>query len=220
MFAQVGSVRMTRILAVSDEESELLYGDALHELRPDLLVACGDLNFDYLENLVSRTDRPLLYVPGNHDPDLSPPDAWSPLSVEPVVQGVGGGENIDGRLLRVADLTFAGLGGSIRYRRGPNQYTQAQMTRRALRMEVRGRLERAFRGRPLDVLVCHSPPFGAGDARDPAHAGFHAFHRLIRALRPRLLIHGHVHGHLAPAADLKLGDTLVVNAIPYRLIEL
>jgi len=211
---------MTRILAVADEESELLYGDALHELRPDVLVACGDLPFEYLENLISRTDRPLVYVPGNHDPDLIPPDAWTPLSVEPAVPGVGGGECIDGRLVRVGELGFGGLGGSIRYRRGPNQYTQAEMAWRALRLELRGRLNRALRGRPLDVLVCHSPPLGYGDASDPAHIGFAAFRRLVRVLRPRLLVHGHVHRHIAPAADLRLGETLIVNVIPYRLLEL
>ena len=53
---------MTRILAISDEVDDALYGDKLYALRPDLIVACGDLPFEYLENLVSRTDVPLLFM--------------------------------------------------------------------------------------------------------------------------------------------------------------
>ena len=63
---------MTRILAVADEVDESLYGDKLDKLRPDLMVSCGDLPFDYLEYLVSRANVPLLYVPGNHDPSVRP----------------------------------------------------------------------------------------------------------------------------------------------------
>ncbi|MGA8924490.1 MAG: hypothetical protein WB682_15225, partial [Candidatus Dormiibacterota bacterium] len=71
---------MTRILAVADEVDEKLEGDKLPALRPDVVLSCGDLPFDYLEYLVSRLDVPLLYVPGNHDPSLKPADpTWAPL---------------------------------------------------------------------------------------------------------------------------------------------
>src|SRR5262249_58105031 len=53
---------MTRLLAVADEVDEALYGDALSRLRPDLIVSAGDLPFDYLENLVTRANVPLVYV--------------------------------------------------------------------------------------------------------------------------------------------------------------
>lgn len=210
----------TRVLAVADEITELLYGDALSELRPDLIISCGDLPFDYLENLVSRTDRPLVYVPGNHDPDLRPPDRWAPLAFDPPPAGVAGAENIDGRVVHAGGLTVAGLGGSVRYRVGPNQYTQAQMTRRALRLELSARLDRALRRRPLDVLVAHSPALGFGDGEDPPHAGFAALRGLVTRLRPRLFVHGHVHRRGTPTDDMRLGETLIVNAIPYRLLEI
>src|SRR5215472_15396160 len=117
-----------RLLAIADEESDALWGDTLRDLKPDVIVSCGDLSFEYLENLVSRTDKPLLYVPGNHDPDLRPPpDPWAlRYSTE---DGVGppGCESVDGRIGEAAGLRIAGLGGSIRYRPGPNQYTQREM---------------------------------------------------------------------------------------------
>src|SRR5712671_74072 len=65
---------LLKILAVADEIDEFLYGDKLETLRPDVILSCGDLPFDYLEFLVTRLAVPLLYVPGNHDPNVKPID--------------------------------------------------------------------------------------------------------------------------------------------------
>ena len=212
---------LTRILAVSDEVDEGLFGAKLRNLRPDLVLSCGDLPFDYLENLVSRADVPLLYVPGNHDPDLSDGDPlWSPLRFEAPVPGPPGCDNIDGRAVDAAGLRIAGLGGSIRYREGPNQQSQVGMRRRALALEVRCRARQVLDGRPLDVLLAHSPAAGLGDGGDAAHRGFACFQALIAATRPRLFVHGHVHPYGTRSPDRQLGETLVVNAVPYRLLEL
>ncbi|MEA3502708.1 MAG: hypothetical protein U9R47_08030, partial [Actinomycetota bacterium] len=59
---------MIRILAVADEVDQALYGPRLNELRPDLILGCGDLPFEYLEYLRAEAEVPLLYVHGNHDP--------------------------------------------------------------------------------------------------------------------------------------------------------
>lgn len=215
-----------RILAVADEVVEALYGDALGRLAPELILSCGDLPFEYLENLVTRAGVPLVYVPGNHDPDCTNPRAelgsWPTLangSHDPL-PGPQGGDLADGRVLVAAGLRIAGLGGSVRYKEGPNQYTQGQMRRRALRLEARVRLPRALRGRGVDVLLTHVPPLRLGDGSDPAHVGFAAFHRLIAQVRPRLMVHGHIHPYKGAAPDRIVGQTLIVNAIPYRLLEL
>jgi calcineurin-like phosphoesterase family protein len=212
---------VTRILAVADEVDEALYGDKLLRLRPDLILSSGDLPFEYLENLVSRLDVPLVYVPGNHDRDLSPRDTtWMPLRPEGPPRGPRGADNADRRVVDAAGLRIAGLGGSLRYRDGPNQYWQSAMWRRALFLELRSRLKRARDGRGVDILLTHAPPAGIGDGGDAAHQGFAAFHRLLRSLRPRLLVHGHIHPYGVKQADHQVGPTLVVNAIPSRLIEL
>lgn len=183
-------------------------------------MSCGDLPFDYLEYLVSRLDVPLLYVPGNHDPSLKPPDTlWTPLQAEVPAPGPPGCDNIDGRLVEVRGLRVAGLGGSLRYRRGGNQYTQAEMRWRVLTLELRIRLKPVRDGRKLDVLVTHAPPFGMAEAEDAAHQGFVAFLRLIKAFHPLLLVHGHVHPYGRVIPERRLGTTRVVNAVPSRLIE-
>lgn len=200
---------------------ESLYGDRLPSLRPDLVLSCGDLPFDYLEYLVSRLDVPLLYVPGNHDASLTPPDmTWMPLRTELPIPGPQGCDNIDGRLVDVRGLRIAGLGGSLRYKEGPNQYSQAQMGRRALKLEVRLRLKRPRAGRKLDVLVTHAPPFGLAEADDAAHVGFLAVLRLVQNFQPLLAVHGHIHpyGRVLPERHVK--TTRIVNVVPSRLLEL
>src|SRR5258705_3479080 len=127
---------MTRILAVADEVDEGLYGERLPDLSPDLVLACGDLPFDYLEFIVSRLDVPLVFVPGNHDPDLVPHgELWRPLRVDEPEVGPPGCINADGRVVEVAGLRVAGLGGSVRYRPRPHQYTQSEMRWRALPLQ-------------------------------------------------------------------------------------
>jgi Icc-related predicted phosphoesterase len=211
----------TRILAVADEVDETLYGEKLTTLRPDIVLSCGDLPFEYLEHLVSRLDVPLLFVPGNHDPNLRPPEStWSPLQFEPEVPGPEGCDNVDGRILEVRGFRVAGLGGSLRYKAGPNQYSQAQMRWRALQLEFRGRLKRVRNRRKLDILVTHAPPFGFAEVKDATHVGFVAFHRLIQSFQPLLLVHGHIHPYGKSQPERRAGITRVVNVVPSRIIEI
>jgi Icc-related predicted phosphoesterase len=219
---------VTRILAVADEIDRGLTVARMRQIAPDLVVSCGDLPFEHLEFISSAVNRPVLFVPGNHDPDLSRTrDPHAAVSVGPVVrlpdyenmydhgQRPHGGTNLDGNLHHEKGLWFAGLGGSIRYRDGANMYTQEQMRRRVRRTVRRAR----FRRRTVDIVVTHSPPRGLGDAPDHAHTGFDAFHTLLERLRPRFMLHGHIHPHGFDKPDRELGPTRIVNVIPYKVIE-
>jgi len=164
---------------------------------------------------------PLLYVPGNHDPNVRPPDmAWAPLQPEVPVSGPEGCDNVDGRVIEVRGLRVAGLGGSLRYKPGPNQYSQAQMRWRVLSLEFRLRLKRVRAGRKLDVFITHAPPFGVTEAKDAAHVGFVSFHRIIGGFHPPLLVHGHIHPYGRTQPERRVEETRIVNAIPSRLIEI
>ena len=197
------------LLALSDRVVPYVYSPSVKESYKDvqLIVGCGDLPKDYLEYVVSLLDVPLVYVPGNHDLDA---------------YAVPGGASVDGRVFRAAGLTVAGLGGSRRYKReGRHQYTEAEMRTRALWLGLRLVLRRlAGRGR-LDMLVTHAPARAIHDAPDHTHRGFQAFRGLLWAVRPRLMLHGHV--HIAPNLDRReseLYGVRILNVYPVLKVEL
>ena len=192
-----------RLLAVSDEvEPQLLDEKTVAgQGRIDLLIGCGDLPADYLDGLATLYGAPLLFVRGNHDPPDRkgdyPPDA-----------------EIDGRVVTERGLLIAGLEGCIRYSDGPHQYTERQMTAKALALRFR------LRGRRPDVLITHGPPAGINEGSDPPHRGLRAVRRAVEWMHPRLLLHGHVHpyGRDTPREG-QLGETRVINVVGHRLIE-
>lgn len=108
----------------------------------------------------------------------------------------------------------------MRYKPGPNQYTDAEMRWRALSLEVRIRLNPARAARKLDVLLTHAPPLGWGAPDDLAHRGFAAFPTLVKDLSPKLLIHGHLHPYGRSKPERELGGTRIVNAVPSVLVEI
>lgn len=208
-----------RVLAVSDEEVPGL-ALASSTLRPDLILGAGDLTGDYLEALVDRYGVPCVFVPGNHDPDhrgfrrTRGGYVRGGLPEEP--PGPRGGVNADGRIVTVCGLTVAGLGGSIRYRSGANQWTQGQQRRRAWRLWLASRWRRPT----VDVVLAHSPAQGVGDGEDAPHRGFAALGTLVRRLRPQVFVHGHVHPHGRPGPDLEIADVPVLNTVGYTYFDI
>ena len=214
-----------RVLAVSDEIDHALQAD-LGTLRgARLILACGDLPADYLTYLMDALDVPLVFVPGNHDADMSGYRVSragltlrAGLPVRP--PWPQGGVNADGQVVDVAGLRVAGLGGCLRYGPGPHQYTERQQSRRSRALRRRARRRRLRDGRGIDVLITHAPPLGVGDSDDVAHRGFSCYHDLVAALAPAMLLHGHVHPHGAPAGGGRLGRTVVRNVVGLHLIDI
>jgi predicted phosphodiesterase len=210
------AARGARVLAVSDEVDEALRRDASSLSGIDLILACGDLPFEYLTHLMEGVGAPLVFVPGNHDPDVSGYRERSGL----VLRGgmpceppwPPGAVNADGKVVDVGGLRIAGLGGCARYTSGPNQYSERQQAHRARRLAVAARWRR-HGGRGVDVLLTHAPPRGVGDAVDAPHRGFVALHDLVARLDPVMLLHGHVHPFGAAAPDLTIGRTVVRNVV-------
>lgn len=200
-----GSGDRMKILALTDDVVESIYSSGVRQRLAEvqLIVSCGDLPREYLEYVVTQLNVPLVYVPGNHDPDN--------FRIE-------GGESIDGRWRRIGGVAVAGLGGSLRYKSdGRHQYSEREMYYRVARLLLTVRTGR----RGLDLLVTHAPPRGVHDAQDLTHRGFECFHRLLQMARPRLMLHGHIHASPNLALhETRVSDTLVVNAYPYRLIDL
>ena len=194
-----------KILLVSDEEDKYLWDF----YRPgrlkgiDLILSAGDLKAEYLSFLVTMANRPLLYVPGNHDGGYAqrPPE---------------GCQCIDGKLVTVGGLRILGLGGSALYNGGPHQYTEKQMRRRIHRL----RLKLALTG-GVDIVLTHAPVRGFGDEDNMTHRGFEAFLPLLDQYQPRYLVHGHIHqryGANRPRC-YQYNETTIVNATGRYILE-
>ncbi len=193
-----------RLLAVSDEvESQLLDERTVEaQGRVDLVIGCGDLPADYLDALATLYAAPLVFVRGNHDPPGRQGDY--PQEAE-----------IDGRVVKERGLLIAGLEGSIRYSDGAHQYTERQMMAKVRALRLRLRL------RHPDILITHGPPAGVNEGTDAPHRGLKAVRRAVEWMRPRLLLHGHVHPYGREIIrEGRLGETRVINVVGHRLIEL
>lgn len=194
-----------RILAVSDVESKYFYDFySPGKLEGfDLIIACGDLDTDYLEFLVTMANCPLFYVHGNHDDrNYREPE---------------GCVCIDDRLVVFNGVRIMGLGGSFRYRDGKYMYSEPQMRNRVRRMKMD-----IFRNRGFDILVTHAPARHLNDFDTVTHRGFECFNSLIERYHPRLFLHGHIHrnyGKYIPQKTVR-GSTTVVNAFDHCVLEL
>ncbi len=165
------------ILVLSDIESKSLWDYFEKEKLEgiDLILSCGDLKPQYLEFIATFAKVPVLYVHGNHDACYldTPPN---------------GCICIDDDIYIHNGIRILGLGGSMRYKEGPFQYTQKQMHTR-----VRKLRKKLHKTKGFDILLAHSPAYRIDDDDDLPHQGFMDFVTLLDKYRPRYYIHGHVH---------------------------
>lgn len=195
-----------RILVLADHESRWLWDyfekDKLEGI--DMILSCGDLKAEYLSFLATFFHGPLLYIHGNHD------EPYQKLPPEGCIC-------IEDTIFEYNGVRILGLGGSMRYRPGPFQYTEAAMKRRILRLLPRLYLKGGF-----DILLTHAPAWQVNDGTDLAHTGFKVFRKLIERFSPNYFIHGHMHqDYMHNFKRLSVyQDTIVVNAYEHFLLDI
>jgi Icc-related predicted phosphoesterase len=218
-----------KILCISDYIDPLVYSGSIKERFGDVdfVISAGDLPLDYLDFVVSSLNKPLLFVFGNHDLNdfalykgralpASPGHALDPVDRLPTTGAV----HIGSRVCIENGFIVAGLGGSMRYKPGENQYTEFQMYLEIIKLIPRLLFNRLFRGRYLDILVTHASPKGIHDKEDRCHWGFEAFLWFMRVFKPKYLIHGHIHLYdLAEVRVTRYEETQVVNAYSHFVIN-
>ncbi len=197
------------ILALSDKVVSHIHSPTItqHFKDVDLIVGCGDLSADYLEYVVTLLPAPLVYVPGNHDPDS---------------YNVPGGIDIDGRVIEINGCWIMGLGGSQRYKsRGRHQYTEYEMRKRVVRLMPRLLYNRIRCGKAMDLFITHSPAWGIHDAEDVAHTGFRIFLNVIRWFRPSVMLHGHTHiMQNIEVSETEYCGCRIFNVFPVRKVDI
>ena len=194
-----------KILLLADQPDPMLW----EHLDPkklegvELVLSCGDLPAEYLSFLTCFTPAPILYIHGNHDAryEKKPPEGC--ICIEDKVYVYKG-------------VRILGLGGCMRYRKAPHQYTEKQMRKRFNRLRLR-----LFFTRGVDILLTHAPAYQLGDDTDLAHTGFKTVLHIIDKYRPKVMVHGHV--HQSYRYDFKpvrqRGETKVINAFGSYILE-
>lgn len=194
-----------KILVLADIESKYLWDYFEKEKLQgiDLIVSCGDLKPQYLSFLASFTKAPILYVCGNHD------DCYESTPPEGCIC-------IEDKIYKFNGLRIMGLGGSVRYNKGKNQFTQEQMKNRLKRMWLKIKWNKG-----IDILVTHAPARGLNDGDDYVHKGFEAFIEILDTYKPKYFFHGHVHKNYNYqfVRESQYKDTIVVNAYERHIIE-
>lgn len=220
-----------KILCVADHVDTLVYSNQIKKRFDDidLVLGAGDLPISYYEYIISCLNKRLYFVFGNHNlkrlsifrPRNS--DNSSPRTAkEEIFDSSFGSTYIGGKAvyLKKHDLLIAGLGGSMKYNEGPNQFTEFGMFRIMLTMMPRLFLNKLIHGRYLDILLTHASPRAIHDKQDRCHRGFKIFLWFMRVFKPEYLIHGHIHIYdQRTIKKTRYMDTIVLNAYDHLVLE-
>lgn len=209
-------IRMIKILAVSDVESQYIYQAIGGEKFKDVgfMISCGDLPYTYLEYIVSVSNKDLYYVKGNHASTME-------LSENRQITEPQGARNLHLKSLRTSEgISLAGIEGCLLYNYGPQQYSQAQMWQMVFRLVPHFFINYMLYHRYLDIFVSHAPPWKINDQEDLPHQGIKAFRWLLEVFHPRYHLHGHTHDYLNRSGiKTRFVDTDVINVSGYQIVE-
>jgi len=201
-----------KILCVSDQIDPLVYSNSIKTrfANVDMILSAGDLPMDYLDFIVTNLNKPLLFVFGNHHAaEMVDGDADSFSST-----------HLGSKVRKEDGLIIAGLGGSMRYNRGLNQFTELEMYFEIMKLIPALLCNRLFHGRYLDILLTHAPPKGIHDKPDKCHWGFKAFRWFMKMFKPKYLVHGHIHLYdLSDVRRTRCMATEVINAYGHYVID-
>jgi Icc-related predicted phosphoesterase len=225
-----------KILIVADNKDPLVYSPNIKKRFGDVevILGAGDLPMEYYGFIVSSLNRPLYFIFGNHD--LKHYQVFK--KGERAIQAGGAGDDpsslqnlyinsfgatyIGDKVVRLKSkkLLIAGLGGSLRYNKGVNQYTEFQMRLKMLKMVPRLLWNKWRHGRYLDILLTHASPRGIHDKEDPCHLGFKSFLWFMDKYKPRYLLHGHIHLYsLNDKRVTQYKETTVINTYDHYLLD-
>ena len=205
-----------KTLTLSDVLLEFIYSPHIRTRFSDveLVLGCGDLPYYYLEYIISSLDVPLYFVRGNHA-NVVEHTVAGPRS-KPL-----GAVDLHRQVVNHEGLLLAGVEGSLRYREGPFQYSQAEMWAHVFSLVPGMLLNRAIHGRYLDVFVSHAPPWGIHDQPDLPHQGIKAFRWLLKTFGPRYHFHGHIHVYKPDTVKkTQFQQTRVINTYGYMETQL
>ena len=169
-----------RILCCADFHNSFDLTRFLEKVKgcaPDVIVTLGDISVQDLRVIKKAADTlgiPVIGICGNHD------------EVDALVKV--GIEDLHGRSKTINGVSFAGIGGSLRYKPSGNMFLSQRES-----IDIAKKLPRA------DVLITHDKAYigmfadtKAQYAKDP-HAGLEGISKYIRKNKPKYHLYGHLH---------------------------
>lgn len=218
-----------KILCVADHRSPIVYSTGIKERFKDvdMILGAGDLPMDYYGYIVSSLNKKLFFVFGNHNlkhyrrfRGENQTFSYDPGGVNQHFFGsIYTGEKIIRE--KKTGLLIAGMGGSINYNKGENQYTDSQMYFKLFRLIPRLLWNKIVHGRYLDIFLTHSPPRGLNDREDPCHRGFKSFLWFLEKFKPRYMLHGHIHLYdRNEPREIQYKETRIINVYDYYVLNL
>lgn len=148
-----------------------------YDKEPDLIVTLGDISIQDLRIIKRTADNlgiPAIGICGNHD--------------EPFVLQSADIDDLHGKVKTIDGVSFAGIGGSLRYKRSNYMFLTQQQS-----IDIAKQLPKA------NVLISHDKPYNgwffdrqSQFAKDP-HAGLVGISQYIRKNKPKYHLYGHLH---------------------------
>ncbi|CAB3289123.1 Metallophosphoesterase [Methanocaldococcus lauensis] len=169
----------------------------------DVLIVSGDIthfgrNIEIIEKLSELSDHMDVFcIPGNCD------------TKEVIDELNNYGLNIDGKVKKVENINFVGLGGSNKTPfNTPNEYTEEELYCKLLNL-VRN-LKNVF-------LITHVPPYNTMadiiDLNNDIHVGSKSIRKIIEEFNDNIIFCACGHIHESRCID-KIGKTIIVNPSP------
>ena len=176
------------------------FGAKAKGYAPDVIVTLGDISVQDLRVIKRTADAlgiPAIGVCGNHD------------EVDALVKA--GIEDLHGRNANIKGVSFAGMGGSLRYKPSDNMFLSQRES-----IEVAVALPKA------DVFITHDKPYTgwfvdtkSQFAKDP-HAGLVGITKYIRKNKPEYHLSGHLHTRMTEEKH----DTTSICVYGIQLIDI
>lgn len=219
-----------KILCISDKIDPLIYSNNIKNRFNDidLILSAGDLELKYYSFIVSSLNKPLLFVFGNHNLKSLRQyrNKYDQLNIEKtdIITNLlpsYGSIYLGDKAKNIKSLLVAGLGGSIKYNNGPNQFSEFEMVLKIFKILPKLVINRIFHGRWLDILLTHAPPRELGDREDRCHRGFKVFRTFLKLFKPRYLLHGHIHLYdINASREIQFMETKIINIYEHQIIDI
>ena len=218
-----------KILCISDQIDPQVYSPGIKDRFSgvDLVLCAGDLPLNYLDFIISSLNKPLLFIFGNHHTEEM--RHYKKLAGISLLQQEKekyefpgcGAVHIGTKIKTEGDFIIAGLGGSMRYNNGSNQFTDFEMYVEITKLLPQLLWNRIVHGRYVDILLTHAPPRGIHDKNDRCHLGFKAYLWFMKVFKPKYLVHGHTHLYdMCETRCTKWENTMIINAYSHYVINL